>query len=50
MKVVTFCFRNLKSTQSIHRFVLPFFNIYDGSSIWQDLEYTGRVTVGKVPI
>ena len=26
------------------------FIIYGGSNIFQDLEYTGRVTVGKLPI
>ena len=49
MKAITIYLWNLEPTLSSDRFSLPFFNIYDGFYIWQDLEYMGRVTVGKLP-
>ena len=47
MKAVIFYFRNLDLTPNFYRIVQTFFTIYGGSNIWQDLEYMGRVIVGK---
>ena len=45
MKAVTFHFRNLEPYQSLHRFILPFFNIHVGKL----LTYVAIAHVQKVP-
>ena len=51
MKAVIFYFRNLKLTQNLHRFVLPFLTFNVDLIFGKTLNIaTGRVTVGELPI
>ena len=48
MKAVIFYFRNLESTQILHRFILPFLTFMVDLTFGKILNIaTGRVTVGK---
>ena len=56
MKAVTFYFKNMNPTQSLHRFALLFLTFMVDltfskiMNMQEDDEYAGRVTEGKLPI